>query len=118
MSTQRDRLTPVSARQAAVCMCSQGAPCSSFAPGHAVHLIQARLVSATPREWVDAIVEHSDAQDGVVVVRTLDDGSALTLWNATGAVASVSAGAPVALHARYHVLAVGQGERFNVALTS
>ena len=56
-------------------MCSQGAPCSSFAPGHAVHLIQARLVSATPREWVDAIVEHSDAQDGVVVVRTLDAGS-------------------------------------------
>jgi len=30
-----------------------------------VHLIQARLSSATPSEWVDAIVESTDARVGV-----------------------------------------------------
>ncbi len=118
MSTQRNRLTPVSARQAALCMCTEGAPCSSFAPGHAVHLIQARLVAATPLEWVDAIVERSDERDGIVILRTLSDGAVLTMWNGAGAAAAVEIGAPVALHARYHVLAVGQRTQFNVALTS
>lgn len=118
MSTQRNRLTPVPARQAALCMCAEGAQCSSFAPGHAVHLIQARLVAATPLEWVDAIVERSDVRDGILVLRALNDGAALTVWNGSGAAAAVEVGTPVALHARYHVLAVGQGTQFNVALTS
>ena len=65
-------------------MCSQGAPCSSFAPGHAVHLIQARLVSATPSEWVDAIVTTADTAEGTLLLHTLD-GRALALWNGSGA---------------------------------
>ncbi len=71
MSTPQNRLTPAPVRQDAICMCATGGACSSFAPSHAVHLIQARLVSATPTEWVDAIVTHADA-DGTVVVASLD----------------------------------------------
>lgn len=92
-------------------MCQVGAACSSFAPGHAVHLIQARLVSATPAEWVDAIVT-AVATDGTVELHAVVDGARLTVWNGAGAAEAVTAGEPVALHARYHVLNVG-GRLFN-----
>lgn len=94
-------------------MCAQGAVCSSFATGHALHLIQARLASATPSEWVDAIVERADAAGGALTVRTLD-GEVYALWNAAGAALEAPAGTPVALRARYGVLAVGRAQ-FNVA---
>lgn len=99
-----------------MCMCGHGGACSSFAPGHALHLIQARLASATPSDWVDAIIEHVDAAAGDLVVRTLD-GDAIAVWNADGAAARLSTGTPVALHGRYGVLAVG-AERFNVLRTA
>jgi hypothetical protein len=94
-------------------MCVHGESCSSFAPGHALHLIQARLSSATPSEWVDAIVESTDADRGVVVVRTVADGERLDLWSGSGAARDAVSGAPVALHGRYDVLAVGS-LRFNI----
>nr|WP_188241703.1 hypothetical protein [Microbacterium sp. MF43] len=94
-------------------MCDYGSACSSFAPGHALHLIQSRLASATPSEWSDAIVEHADAASGVILVRTLEGGEPVALWNGAGASLVLSPGAPVALHGRYHVLAAGR-ERFNV----
>ncbi len=111
MSSSQNRLTPAPVRQDAICMCATGGACSSFAPGHAVHLIQARLVSATPSEWLDALVSTTDAADGTLVAHTLD-GRVLTLWNGAGAAEQVEPGVPVAFHARYHVLAVG-GRLFN-----
>jgi len=111
VSTQRNRLTPAPVRQDAICMCAQGGDCSSYAPGHAVHLIQARLVSATPAEWVDALVTNTDASDGTLLLHTLE-GRAIALWNAAGAAAAVEPGAPVAFHERYHALSVG-GRLFN-----
>ncbi|MFB8385964.1 hypothetical protein ACFC3F_02370 [Microbacterium sp. NPDC055910] len=93
-------------------MCAFDGVCSSFARGHALHLIQARLASATPTEWSDAIVEQTDAAEGTVVVRTLD-GEAIELWNGSGAADAVAVGTPVAVHARYDVLAVGR-RQFNV----
>lgn len=111
MSTPQNRLTPISVRQGALCMCVHGGACSSFAPGHAVHLIQARLASATPTEWVDAIVTTADATEGSILVHTLD-GRALALWNGAGAAAAVEIGTPVAFHPRYHALSVG-GTLFN-----
>ncbi|MFT3798754.1 hypothetical protein [Microbacterium sp.] len=114
MSTSQNRLTPTPVRQDAICMCAHGQACSSFAPGHAVHLIQARLVSATPGEWVDAIVTATDAA-GTALVHTLD-GAPVELWNGAWAAAQptaeLAAGAPVAYHPRYHVLSVG-GRLFN-----
>ncbi len=113
MSIPLNNLSPLTVRERSACMCSQGDVCSSFAAGHALHLIQARIASATPAEWVDAIVEQADAATGDLVVRTLD-GAAHALWNGSGAALEAAPGTPVALHARYGVLAVGRAQ-FNVA---
>jgi hypothetical protein len=94
-------------------MCVQGDACSTVAPGHGLHLIQARLASATPSEWVDAIVESTSPRDGTVVLRTIVDAARIEVWSGAGAAAAATPGAPVALHGRYHVLAVGT-RRFNV----
>ena len=115
MSTPHRTPSPLEVSERAACMCDHGDVCSSFSPGHALHLIQARLASATPREWTDGIVEHADAVTGEVRVRTLD-GEEWALWSARGAALEAEPGSPVALHRRYHVLAVGR-VRFNVSVT-
>ena len=113
MSTPHRHNPPVEVRERVACMCNHGDVCSSFAPGHALHLIQSRLAAATPSDWYDAIVESADAATGVIIVRTLSDAAPITVWSAAGAAQSVAPGSPVALHGRYHVLAVGP-ERFNI----
>lgn len=107
MTSRPIHLPPRTVRERSACMCAHGGACSSFAAGHALHLIQARLASATPAGWVDAIVESADALGGELLVRTLD-GQAHALWNATGAALDAPAGTPVALHERYDVLSVGR----------
>lgn len=114
MSTPLNHLSPLSVRERSACMCRHGFACSSFAAGHALHLIQARISSATSAEWADAIVEHADAITGELSVRTLD-GTAHVLWNASGAALEAPVGTPIALHVRYGVLAVGRTQ-FNVAV--
>lgn len=106
MFTPHNRLTPAPVRQDESCMCGHGGACSSFAPGHAVHLIQARLVSATAAEWIDAIVTEVDEHAGTVLLHTLD-GATIALWNGAGATGAVVPGTPVAYHRRYHALSVG-----------
>ncbi|QAY61789.1 hypothetical protein ET475_08960 [Microbacterium protaetiae] len=96
-------------------MCDHGDVCSSFAPGHALHLIQARLASATPAEWVDALVTGVDAATGDIRLSALD-GAEYNVWNAGGAALEAAPGTPVAVHARYGVLAVGRTQ-YNVAFT-
>ncbi|WP_460796626.1 hypothetical protein [Microbacterium sp. GXF0217] len=112
MSSPQPASSPLQVRERAACMCDRGDVCSSFAPGHALHLIQARMASATPAEWVDGIVESADAVTGDLVVRDLD-GTAHALWNGSSAALEAGVGTPVALHRRYHVLAVGRVQ-FNV----
>ena len=113
MSIPRPHNLPLEVQERAACMCDHGDVCSSFAPGHALHLIQSRLASATPSDWADAIVESADAATGVIVVRSLSSGAPIAIWSGAGAAEDLAPGAPVALHERYHVLAVGR-ERFNV----
>ena len=113
MSSPQRHNPPVEVRERAACMCDHGHVCSSFAPGHALHLIQSRLASATPSDWSDAIVESADAATGVIVVRTLADATPIAVWSGAGAAERLAPGSPVALHERYHVLAVGR-ERFNI----
>lgn len=113
MTTPRAQLSPVPARQATACMCDHGDVCSSFAPGHALHLIQARLAAATTAGWTDALVTAVDRAAGTLRVTTLD-GEALALWNAGGAALEVEPGQPVAVHTRWDVLAIG-ALRYNVA---
>lgn len=114
MNTPLTRPTPFEVRERAACMCADGRACSSFAPGHALHLIQARMASATPSEWVDAIVTAADAGTGDIRLSTLD-GAEHDAWNAGGAALEAVPGTPVALHARYGVLAIGRTQ-YNVAL--
>lgn len=114
VSTPLHRRSPLEVTERAACMCDHGDVCSSFSPGHALHLIQSRLASATPSDWADGIVEQADAVTGELHVRGLD-GDQHTLWNASGAALEAPAGTPVALHSRYGVLAVGRVQ-FNVAV--
>lgn len=107
MSTPHSPIPPLEVRERAACMCEAGSACSTFAPGHALHLIQTRLASATPTEWIDAIVEATDPAAGTIVVRGIVDANAVLLWSGAGAAGALEIGAPVALHDRYHVLAVG-----------
>jgi hypothetical protein len=97
-------------------MCVHGESCSTFAPGHALHLIQARLASATPSDWQDAIVQATDAAAGAVTLRMVDAAELIELWSGAGAARELAPGTPVALHGRYDVLAVGTA-RFNVAVS-
>ncbi|MGW9627451.1 hypothetical protein [Microbacterium sp. NPDC055521] len=113
MNTPPTRFSPLEVRERAACMCDHGDVCSSYTPGHALHLIQARMASATPLGWVDAIVEATDAASGALRLRTLDGGPH-TVWSAAGAALEAPAGTPVALHADYDVLAVGR-VLYNVA---
>jgi len=113
VSTPHRHIPALEVRERVECMCDHGETCSSFAPGHALHLIQARLASATPSDWADAIVEAADPRSGFLIVRTFTDADPVALWNGAGAAAHVTVGTPVALHARYDVLAVGTA-RFNV----
>lgn len=113
MSSPHRPVPPLEVSERAACMCDHGDACSSFAPGHALHLIQSRLAAATPSDWADAIVEASDRRSGFLIVRTLGGAEPVALWNGTGAAAHATPGTPVALHERYHVLAVGSA-RFNV----
>jgi len=113
VSTSHHRIPPLQVRERATCMCEHGYDCTSYAPGHAVHLIQARLASATPSGWVDAMVESADASTGHLVLRTVAEAAAVVVWNGGTAARDIAPGTPVALHGRYHVLADGP-RRFNV----
>ncbi|WP_375384577.1 hypothetical protein [uncultured Microbacterium sp.] len=114
MSSPYRPIPPLPVRERAACMCIHGGSCSTFAPGHALHLIQLRLVAATPSEWVDAIVTTVDAE-GNLSLQSVSDGSPIVVWSGAGASDAVEVGTPVAVHERYHVLAVGD-RRFNVLL--
>lgn len=114
MSSPQNRRPPLPVRERAACMCTHGDSCSVFAPGHALHLIQARLASATPSDWIDAVVASVDVVAGEITLRTLSGDAAITVWSAGGAVHTAAVGEPVALHGRYSVLSAA-GRRFNVA---
>ncbi|QAY75080.1 hypothetical protein ET445_16180 [Agromyces protaetiae] len=92
--------------------CEAHAECSSERPGHGVSRIQARLAEATPSKWVDAIVLDA-GEDGFVTIASLD-GDIRRLWHHAPAGDALEAGAPVAWHSVYGVLAHG-AERLSVA---
>jgi hypothetical protein len=115
VSSPQHPVRPFEVRGQTVCMCTHGGSCSAFSPGHALHLVQARLVASTPSEWVDAIVCTVDDTTGEIVLRALADGAPVTVWSAAGAAGTAKVGEPVALHPRYHALSSG-GRLFNVAV--
>ena len=115
MSSPQRPVPPTEVRERSVCMCAYGRACSAFAAGHAVHLVQARLVATTATQWRDAIVESVSPDAGELVARLVADGAEVRLWNAVGAADLVAPGEPVAVHPRYHALSA-VGRLFNVAI--
>jgi hypothetical protein len=97
------------------CERAPGDSCLSRSAGHAMHALQERVTSATPSRWRDGIVSHVTA-GGWIGIDLLETGETVWVWNHADRTASVAAGQPVALHALYHALAIGQ-ERINVLVT-
>ena len=117
MSTPQRPFSPLEVREQAVCMCTHGETCTSYAPGHSLHLLQARLASGSPSQWQDAIVELADASTGVIHLRLLENDALVVVWNFAGAAEALVAGSPVAAHQQHGVLAAGPSW-FNVAKAS
>ncbi|CAL4859432.1 hypothetical protein [Microbacterium sp. MM2322] len=112
MSRPFPRIPAAVARQEATCMCRTGRACSTFAPGHALHLVPARLADADPAEWIDAVVTEVSAETGEIELMSWSGAERFSLWNGAGAASDASPGDPVAYHRRHGVLAVGS-RRFN-----
>lgn len=87
--------------------------CTSYASGHQVHFIQARLVGATPWGWRDAVV--GEVQRDWVQLSYLDADAQPELWHHTDLTDLLRTGVPVRLHEQYHVLGSPAGW-FNVLL--
>ena len=98
--------THVDLRHERLADCVFGMDCGTPRAGHALSFMQRRLAAATSSKWRDAIVDEVGG-DGVIRLTTLDDGSSLAVWHHVDSRAAVQVGDPVALHAIYHVLAIG-----------
>lgn len=98
------------------CDSTSGEPCLHHGAGHTMHALQERVTSATPSKWRDGLVSHVSA-GGWIGIDLLDTGETEWVWNHADLTASIPVGAPVALHAVYHALAVGP-ERINVLVAS
>ncbi|WP_350347385.1 hypothetical protein ABIQ69_12165 [Agromyces sp. G08B096] len=92
--------------------CEAHEACRSDRPGHGLNAVQARVARATPSRWVDAVVLEAGA-DGFVTVAALD-GGLRRVWHHAPLGGRLRSGEPVALHAVYGVLAVGD-EHLSVA---
>ncbi|HEY8914317.1 hypothetical protein [Lacisediminihabitans sp.] len=102
---------PLPAQQLSVCQSEHAMGCEKVGPGHAMHLIQQRVVSATPSKWLDAVV-GAPIGDGWVRLHLLD-GSAVSVWHHEALDNLAAAGEPVGIHGVYNVVAVGE-RWFNV----
>lgn len=87
--------------------CEAAAECSSERPGHGLHRMQHRLAAVTASKWVDAIVLANDP-DGFVTLAEFTSGDLTRVWHHEPLGGVLAAGDPVALHAVYGVLAVGE----------
>jgi hypothetical protein len=78
--------------------------CAMSAAGHDLHPMQRVAATATPSSWVDAFV--GQVAGGWATLQAADDERVFRVWHHEQL--SLTAGEPVALHATYHVLAVGR----------
>lgn len=80
--------------------------CAMSSAGHGLHPLQRVVATATPSSWVDAFVGQV-GQDGWATLHAADDDRVLRVWHHEP-FAGLTVGEPVALHATYHVLALGR----------
>ncbi|WP_147915915.1 hypothetical protein [Ruania zhangjianzhongii] len=85
--------------------------CTSYRPGHRVHIIQAQLVAQTPWGWRDAVLRGM--QSGWLHLSYLDAEAHPRIWSHTALTDVLCPGAPVRLHEQFHVLGSPAGW-FNV----
>ena len=88
--------------------------CVNHGAGHTTQPIHVRVAEATPSKWADGIVMRatSDGWIGITLFGTGDapdsDTATVWVWNHADHTAHLGAGAPVALHSVYNVLASGR----------
>lgn len=87
--------------------------CADDRDGHAVSLLRLRLAHLHPGGWVDAVVTGTGTDGAIDAVRWAD-GEPVRLWHHVHRPDLLAPGAPVAVHSRYGVLAIGD-DRLNVA---
>jgi len=92
---------------------ASGQGAEMFDDGYALHPIARQAAIATPSHWVDAFVVSAH-EDGRIELAELT-GEALRCWHFDDLRGVLTPGAPVAVHALYGVLAVGD-ELLNVRL--
>jgi hypothetical protein len=97
---------PLPAQQLSACQSEHAMGCEKVGPGHAMHLIQQRVASATPSKWLDAVV-GLPVGDGWVQLH-LVDGATTLIWHHEPLAQLLAAGEPVGIHGVYNVLAVGE----------
>lgn len=83
-----------------------GEMCDSGAPGHGVTPIQARLASATPSKWRDALVLSVSA-GGWIELSFIGSGRTEIVWTHADLRRSLPAGSPIAVHDVYDIVHVG-----------
>ena len=83
-----------------------GEMCDSGAPGHGVTPIQARLASATPTKWRDALVLSVSA-GGWIELSFIGSGRTEIVWTHADLRRSLPAGSPLAVHDVYGVVRAG-----------
>ncbi len=92
---------------------ASGQGAEMFDDGYALHPIARQAAIATPSHWVDAFVVSAHA-DGSIELAALG-GDAIRCWHFDDLREVLTPGSPVAVHALYGVLAVGD-ELLNVSL--
>ena len=85
--------------------CAGDLGCAMSGAGHDLHPLQRIVAAATPSSWVDGFVGLV-GDDGWVTVHAAEGGRAFRVWHHDAL--GLGAGEPVALHATYHVLALGR----------
>lgn len=92
---------------------ASGQGAQMFDDGYALHPIARQAAIATPSHWVDAFVVSAHA-DGRIELADLG-GETIRCWHFDDLREVLTPGSPVAVHALYGVLAVGD-ELLNVSL--
>ena len=76
-------------------------PCQTYASGHDLHVIQAKLAGLSPRGWRDGVVTAVHGSD--VTVQYVEVDHVLRFWHHRHL--RLPTGQPVRVHERYHVAA-------------
>ena len=92
--------------------CTDTSTCARRGPAHAMHLIQTQAAAATASKWIDGIVRGATS-GGWVCIDPIGPGSAIWAWHHEDLTETLTAGAPVAVHPVYRVLAAGD-TRFSI----